>query len=107
MASIYVGLLFIGIGILVKLFPNLIAGYNNLSHKEKENALTNGLPTFAFIVSGMMGLIIFAGHYLGLWMDMPSVGRNLLIISSLAGSVILIVFGNRFTVKKNSIQKTK
>ncbi|WPR77131.1 DUF3784 domain-containing protein [Algoriphagus sp. NG3] len=107
MASIYIGLLFIAIGIVVKLFPNLIAGYNNLSHKEKENALTNGLPTFASIVFGMMGLIIIVGHYLELGLDMPSLGRNLVIISSLAGSVILIVFGNRFTAKKNSIQKTK
>ncbi len=100
MASIYVGLLFIAIGIGIKLFPNLIAGYNSLSQREKESARTNGLPTFASIVFGMMGLIIIAGHYLGQGLYMPSLGKNLIIISSLGGAVILVVFGKMFTIKR-------
>jgi len=34
--TIYTGLIFIAIGILIKLFPNLIAGYNTLSQREKK-----------------------------------------------------------------------
>jgi len=58
------GLIFIVIAILSKFFPNLLAGYSQLSQGEKENALKNGLPSFAFTVFGIMGLMAIGGHFL-------------------------------------------
>ncbi|AFL82764.1 hypothetical protein Belba_0093 [Belliella baltica DSM 15883] len=46
MSAIYTGLFLIGLGFLVKAFPNLIAGYNTMSQKQKENVDIEGLATF-------------------------------------------------------------
>lgn len=100
MGSIYIGLFFIAIGILIKVFPNLLAGYNQLSHKEKENAKKNGLPTFALLVFVVMGLIIIAGYFIGIWMDKPSVSQSIVVFVSLAGVVVLFIFGNILTNKR-------
>jgi vacuolar-type H+-ATPase subunit I/STV1 len=100
MGSIYIGLIFIAIGILIKVFPNLLAGYNQLSNREKENAISNGLPTFAFILLGVMGLIIIAGYFVGIWIDKPSIGQSIIVFVSLAGAVVMIVFGNILANKR-------
>ncbi len=100
MGSIYIGLIFIAIGILIKVFPNLLAGYNQLSNREKENAISNGLTTFAFIVLGVMGLIIIAGYFVGIWIDKPSIGPSIIVFVSLAGAVVMIVFGNILANKR-------
>jgi uncharacterized membrane protein len=97
MESIYTGLFFIAIGTLVKVFPNLMAGYNQLSQKEKENAIANGLPTFGCAVFVMMGLFSISGYFLGIWLDQPGIGMGISLGVTLLGVVVLIVFGNRFT----------
>ncbi|WP_339754959.1 DUF3784 domain-containing protein [Algoriphagus aquimarinus] len=93
MESIYIGSLFIVLGILIKFFPGLLAGYNNLSNREKENAETNGLPTFSAIVFGAMGLISISGYFIGIWLDRPSLS-NLWVLVTIVGMIVLIVFGN-------------
>ncbi|WP_143962037.1 DUF3784 domain-containing protein [Litoribacter populi] len=97
MVSIYTGLIFIAIAILVKFFPTLIAGYNHLSQREKENAISNGLPTFAFTVFSIMGLIVISGHFIALWSDNPSLNNSITILVTLIGTVVLVVFSKRFT----------
>ncbi len=93
MESIYIGSLFIVLGILIKFFPGLLAGYNSLSNREKENAETNGLPTFAAIVFGAMGLISITGYFVGIWLDRPSLS-NIWVLVTIVGMIVLIVFGN-------------
>lgn len=93
MESIYIGSLFIVLGILIKVFPNLLAGYNSLSYREKVNAEANGMPTFAAIVFGSMGLISIAGYFIGIWLDRPSLS-NIWVLVTLVGMIVLIVFGN-------------
>jgi len=97
MESIFIGTIFIATGILVRLFPNLMAGYNQLSQKEKENAIANGLPTFGCAVFVVMGLFSITGYFVGIWLDQPGVGDGLGLMVTLIGVVVLIVFGNRFT----------
>jgi hypothetical protein len=41
------GILFIGVGFLVKAFPNILAGYNTMSKKEKANVDIENLSSFA------------------------------------------------------------
>jgi len=93
MESIYIGSLFIVLGVLIKFFPGLLAGYNSLSSQEKENAEANRLPTFSSIVFISMGLISIGGYLAVMWLEKPSLG-NLSILVTLVGMVVLIVFGN-------------
>lgn len=93
MESIYVGLLFIAIAVAVKFYPGLLAGYNSLSNREKENAAANGLPTFASIVFGVMGVLSIAGFFASIWLNMPSIS-NIFIVVTIVGVIVLVVFGN-------------
>lgn len=96
MATIFLGIGFIAIGILINLFPNLIAGYNTLSQKERENVKTNGLSRFMLVGFSMMGVVIIAGHFIAQLMEAPSLSKNLNFFVILSGAVILIIFGQRF-----------
>ena len=94
MASIYVGLLFLAIAVAVKFYPGLLAGYNRMSNRERENAEANGLPTFASVIFGIMGGISIAGYFVGIWLEKPELSMNIFITALVAGMIILIVFGN-------------
>ncbi|SFT49393.1 protein of unknown function [Algoriphagus locisalis] len=93
MEGIYVGLFFIAIAIAVKFYPGLLAGYNRLSSRDKENAVANGLPTFASIVFGAMGVISIAGYFASVWFNNPSLSK-IFILPTIVGMIVLIVFGN-------------
>ncbi len=96
MSTIILGVGFIAIGILINLFPNLIAGYSTLSQKERENVKTNGLSRFMQIGISSMGVVIIAGHFIAQLMEEPSLSKNINVFVILAGAVIFIIFGQRF-----------
>lgn len=96
MEAIYIGFFFIALGILIKLYPHLIAGYNTLSQREKENAKANGLSTFMLISFSMMGLIMILGHFISQSMGFPSLSGNLNMFVILSGVVIMIIFTQKF-----------
>ena len=93
MASIYIGLLFLAIAVAVKFYPGLLAGYNSMSNRDKENAQANGLPTFASIVFGVMGVISIGGYLASIWLDRPSLS-NISIFVTIVGMIVMVVFGN-------------
>jgi hypothetical protein len=99
MESIYAGLTFTAIGILVKLYPNLLAGYSQLSQKERENAIANGLPTFASTVFFTMGALTISGYLISNWMERPELSSTIGVSVTLLGVVVLIVFGNIYAKK--------
>ncbi|WP_194775427.1 DUF3784 domain-containing protein [Pararhodonellum marinum] len=96
MKHIYVALFFIAIGIMVKLFPNLIAGYSTLSQREKENVKGNGFPTFMMIGFFIMGAVILAGYFIAIWLDKPLLNDSLGIIVTLIGAVVFVIAGQWF-----------
>lgn len=96
MQNLYVGLIFITVGILVKLFPNLIAGYSTLSQREKENVKMNGFSTFMMVGFFIMGTVIFAGHFIAIWLGKPSLNSNLGLFVTLIGAVVFVVAGQWF-----------
>ncbi len=100
MESIYVGLLYLTIAVAVKFFPNLLAGYHSLSNREKENAIDNGLPTFASILFGAMGVMSIAGYFAAIWLNYPSLSR-LFILVTIVGMTVMVVFGN-FLINKRA-----
>ncbi|MDG1276065.1 MAG: DUF3784 domain-containing protein [Algoriphagus sp.] len=93
METIILGLILITSALLLKFFPNLLAGYSQLSQGEKENALKNGLPTFAFTVFSVMGLLVIGGYFLSIWQDNPPLSSSINIAVILTGAVVMIVFG--------------
>lgn len=59
---LFIGLSLIALGLLVKKFPNLIAGYNTMTKEQKENIDIKGLSTNmrnAFILTGLVVIIGF------------------------------------------------
>ena len=76
----------IGLGVLMKRFPMLIAGYNTLTEEEKEKIDTKGLSTFmcySFVGMGIAPLIVYyirlgIGHadWAGMRLEERSVGKE-------------------------------
>lgn len=94
METIFIGLFYIALGVLVKFFPNLIAGYSQLTQREKDNAETNGLPTFAMRVFIAMGVIVIVGYFISNWLDNPPLRIGIFVAVTLLGAVVMIVLGN-------------
>lgn len=93
MAPIIIGIFFISLGIAMRFFPALLAGFNQMSQSEKENALKNGLPTFLSITFLVMGLLSIFGYFAAIWFD----NRTLLLLgtfSSIVGLIVIVVFVN-------------
>ncbi|WP_339865311.1 DUF3784 domain-containing protein [uncultured Algoriphagus sp.] len=93
METIYIGLFFIAVAVAVRFYPGVLAGYNSLSNREKENASANGLPIFASIVFGAMGVISIAGYLASIWLNKPSLS-GIWILVTIVGMIVLLVFGN-------------
>lgn len=53
----------IGIGFLVKLSPNMLAGYNRMSEEKKKNVDIDGLSTYMRNGFVAIGLAIIIGYY--------------------------------------------
>ncbi len=52
--KMHLALVFFAVGIIVRFFPNILAGYSQLSQRERENTKANGLPAFASTVFVIM-----------------------------------------------------
>ncbi|HSF56102.1 MAG TPA: DUF3784 domain-containing protein [Algoriphagus sp.] len=102
MKFLIIGIIFLAIGILVKIFPNLLAGYSNLSQRERENSQTNSLPTVACLIFTLMGLVTIVGHFASVWLNQPELDSNISMIVILGGAVALVVFSNLLTNKRIS-----
>lgn len=100
MEGLYIALLFLVLGALVRKFPNLIAGYGSLSQKEKENAIYNGLSVYySWIFFTMSGLTLIA-YVVGILIDRPNLGSGVGLIVTLLGAVVLIIVGNMMVQRK-------
>jgi uncharacterized membrane protein HdeD (DUF308 family) len=94
MEYLIMGILFIGIGILVRFFPNLLAGYSSLSQREKENAQINHLPTITSLIFGAMGILFIAGHFASIVLDQPELKSTVGMIVILLGVISIVIVGN-------------
>ena len=88
-AQLIVSLILILSGILVKYNPNLIAGYNTLSEKEKKLINIKKLSSFlknTLITLGIFGLIL---HFILVFLNINE--NYILLINSLL--IIIVIFG--------------
>lgn len=102
MEYLILGILFLLIGIIVKFFPNILAGYSNLSQRERENAETNRLPTITSIIVIIIGLLVITGHFTSIWLEQPELKSTIGIVVILGGAVGIVVLGNLLTSKRIS-----
>ena len=64
---IITGIFMIGVGFLIKSFPNLIAGYNTMSEDKKKHVDIEGLSTFMRNSFINIGFSIITGYYFFKW----------------------------------------
>jgi hypothetical protein len=94
------GIFIIGIGFLVKAFPNTIAGYSTMSKAEKKNVDIKEASTFirnGFII---IGLTIIVGYYILTWVGLSGFANSIGIISTLVGTTIIIILAQKFDHNK-------
>jgi hypothetical protein len=94
------GLLMIGIGFIVKAYPNTIAGYNTMSKEQKKNVDIEEASTFirnGFII---IGLIIIIGYYLFRWIGLIAIANNIGVISIITGTLIIVIGAQKFDHNK-------
>lgn len=95
MAAIYTGLFLIGLGFLVKAFPNLLAGYNTMSQKQKEKVDIEGLSTFMRNGLIVIGLVVIIGYY-----ALTSLGQHALLDYFIPSVIVIGVVFLFFKTKK-------
>jgi len=98
--NLVLGLLMIGIGFIVKAFPNSIAGYNTMSKEQKKNVDIEKASTFirnGFII---IGLIIIIGHYLLKWTGLIAIANKIGLISTIIGILIIAIMAQKFDHNK-------
>ncbi|MCH7412177.1 DUF3784 domain-containing protein [Belliella sp. R4-6] len=94
MDALMAGVLYLIIGFVVRVYPDILAGYNSLSQRDQERATNNGLPLFAFVLFCIMGVCCIISYPASIWLEMPNLTTVVPIFVTLLGVVIFIIFGN-------------
>src|SRR5690606_36674836 len=103
--NLIVGLFMIGIGFLVKSAPELIARYNTMPKDKKKNVDIEGLSTFMRNGLIIIGLSIIIGYYLFKWIGFTMIANSMILIVSLVGVTILVIYAQKFYKNKTKISK--
>ena len=96
--STAIGLLFIGIGFLVKKYPDLIAGYNTMSEERKKNVDIDGLSSWmkmGFILIGLL-IIILGLASITLGYNSKIHQSIVLVLLPIVGIVIMAIGAKRY-----------
>ncbi|WP_026947785.1 DUF3784 domain-containing protein [Algoriphagus marincola] len=94
MGALIAGVLFLIIGFVVRVYPGILAGFNNLSQIDKERTVKNGLPLFAALLFNLMGVFCIISYPVSIWLEMPNLTSIVQVLVTLLGVVILVVVGN-------------
>lgn len=97
MGTIFTGFILLTIGILMRFFPGILAGYNMLSQRERENAIANGLPKFVSNLFGGLGLLILVGYFVAQWLGSPQWVEGLAVAGPLLAGILVVIIAPRFT----------
>lgn len=93
-----IGLLFIGIGFLVKQFPHLIAGYNTMSEERKKKVNIDGLSSWmkkGFIIIGLL-IIILGLASITLGYNSKIYHSIVLVLLPIVGVIIMAIGAKRY-----------
>lgn len=85
-------------GILIKIYPNLIAGYNTMSKEEKKNVDIDGLSSFMCWSLIILGIIIAGGQILFYWLKKDFTLYPYLI--PIIGCIIIVIRAQKYDHNK-------
>lgn len=90
--------LFVVLGLLVRKYPKLIAGYNTMSLERQKKVDTKGLAAFMCRSFCMMGLLVVVVYYLLTWGGMNREAAVLVPMSlvPMLGAVYILVGVQRY-----------
>lgn len=90
--------LFVLLGLLVRKYPKLIAGYNTMSPEQQKLVDVKGLTAFMCRSFCIIGLLVLLVYYLLLWGGMAEMAAVLvsIIAVSVVGSVVMVTGAQRY-----------
>lgn len=97
---VFVGLFLIGLGFLVKSYPNLIAGYNTMSDEKKKHVDIEGLSTYMRNGLIIMGLAVMVGYFFISLMGWIMIANFYIFLVVLLGVIIILINAQRFDHNK-------
>ena len=101
MDSLFVWLfaaIFVLLGLLVRKYPKLIAGYNTMSPERQKLVDVKGLTTFMCRACCVIGLLVVLVYYLLLWDGIAEMAARLVSIIAVpvVGSVVMVAGAQRY-----------
>lgn len=101
MDSLFVWLfaaLFVLLGLLVRKYPKLIAGYNTMSPERQKQVDVKGLTAFMCRTFCIIGLLVVLVYYMLLWDGIAEMAARLVSIIAVpvVGSVVMVAGAQRY-----------
>lgn len=85
MESIFTGILYLVIGQIIRFSPNVLAGYDSMSQRERENGEKNGLRFYGLLLFSLMGGLILLAYPISIWFENPQISQLISISVTLSG----------------------
>jgi len=98
--NLFTGVFMIALGFLVKIFPNLIAGYNTMSAKDKANVDIEGLSTYMRKGLILIGVSIIVGYFFFKWIGLDTIAQAVMPIVTLIGAITIVIKVQKFNHNK-------
>lgn len=93
---IILGLSFVGIGYLVKYYPDMISGYNTMPREKKKNVDIKGLSRFMFKSMIIIGATIIFGYYFFYLIRLYVLAELMIIIPIIGGVIIMVIKSQKY-----------
>lgn len=89
---------FVLLGLLVRRYPKLIAGYNTMSPERQKLVDVKGLTVFMCRAFCIIGLLVVLVYYLLLWGGMTEMAAVLVSVIAVpvVGSVVMVAGAQRY-----------
>lgn len=89
------------LGLLIKAFPVLIAGYNSMTNEQKINVDIKGLSTNMRNTFIVMGLAIIVSYFLlDYWLGLDKIAEIVAFVIFWGGLISLFINGRRYDLRK-------
>ena len=93
---IFTGFMLIIVGLLVKQYPNLLAGYNTLSEDKKKEFVIEKVSTIARNVIVLTGAAVIDASIIMYFIEVSKkIQVNIISVIIILGLVVLIIWSNR------------
>ncbi len=96
MIHLITGLIFIGLGFLIRVYPGMIAGYNTMPAEKKKNIDIDGLSRYMRNVMIIMGLATILLYLVFRWIGWIYLANMVILLVVLVGSVILFLTSQKY-----------